>query len=221
MLIDMHNHTRPKSHDSVMSAVEFVTKAQERGLDGVCFTEHDVFWDDPDAEAVAREHNFLVVRGCEISTDAGHVLVYGLPRRMANMFRAKELRKIVDDHGALMVLAHPFRNSYYWGSQNQSRDSLEKFAEKQHELFQLVDALEAYNGCRSKFENDFCLEICERHGFGATGGSDAHSRTEVGVCATRIEAPVQGLEDLVREVRAKRSVPVYLPSAAPAESATT
>ena len=78
MLIDLHNHTWPRSHDSVLDPEDLITRAKELGLDGICLTEHDAVWNPTEAQALAEKHDFLVIPGVEISTDDGHILAYGV-----------------------------------------------------------------------------------------------------------------------------------------------
>jgi predicted metal-dependent phosphoesterase TrpH len=47
MLIDLHTHTRPLSHDSLLSPDELIEAAKAAGLDAICVTEHDFAW-EPD-----------------------------------------------------------------------------------------------------------------------------------------------------------------------------
>ena len=61
MLIDLHTHTKPLSWDSLLSADDLVAMAKRAGLDGVCLTEHDMFWDHEKAAGLCRRHNFLVI----------------------------------------------------------------------------------------------------------------------------------------------------------------
>ena len=44
MLIDLHNHTWPRSHDSVLDPSDLIERARAAGLDGICLTEHDSVW---------------------------------------------------------------------------------------------------------------------------------------------------------------------------------
>src|SRR3989304_2201581 len=52
MLIDLHTHTRPLSHDSLLTPDDLIEAAKAAGLDAVCLTEHDFTW-DPEAGAAA------------------------------------------------------------------------------------------------------------------------------------------------------------------------
>src|SRR4051812_16083006 len=109
MLIDMHCHTKVHSACSALTPEALVRAARARGLDGVCITEHDALWRLEDIERLATEMDFLVLRGIEVTTEVGHVLVYGAARFDPVMATLDELRHIVRAEGALMFLAHPSR----------------------------------------------------------------------------------------------------------------
>ncbi|MCL6646022.1 MAG: PHP domain-containing protein, partial [Dehalococcoidia bacterium] len=44
MLIDIHSHTWPRSHDSVLNPDDLIVRAKAAGLDAIVFTEHDTVW---------------------------------------------------------------------------------------------------------------------------------------------------------------------------------
>ena len=73
MLIALHTHSYPKSDDGFMGVDELIEGAKSKGLDGVCLNDHDVFWSPDEIRALTRRRNFLVLPGCEINTDTGHV----------------------------------------------------------------------------------------------------------------------------------------------------
>ncbi len=77
MLIDLHCHTK-YSHDNYLEPDDLFDRAIEMGLDGVCITEHHSYEASAPIMHRPRPHNLLVLRGLEISTDYGHLLVYGV-----------------------------------------------------------------------------------------------------------------------------------------------
>ena len=87
MLIDLHTHSYPQSDDAFMAVDELIDTARARGLDGVCLTDHDRFWSEAETRELSKKHQFLVLAGSEINTDAGHVLVFGLDKYL---FRASQ-----------------------------------------------------------------------------------------------------------------------------------
>ena len=66
MLIDLHAHTWPRSHDSVLNPDDLIVRAKAAGLDAICFTEHDTVWDHRSIEELCAKHNFLVRSAAEL-----------------------------------------------------------------------------------------------------------------------------------------------------------
>ena len=91
MLIDLHSHTWPRSHDSVLNPDDLIVRAKAAGLDAIVFTEHDTVWDQKSVEDLKDKHKFLVLAGVEISTDDGHILAFGIDKYVFGMHRAREL----------------------------------------------------------------------------------------------------------------------------------
>lgn len=203
-LIDLHTHTHPLSHDSALTPDALVDAAKSAGLDGVCLTEHDFFWDHDTAADLAKRHNFLVIPGNEVNTEFGHILVFGLERFVYGMHRLAELTQLVRETGGAMVFAHPYRRQLPFELKHEGdwSDAMARaMANKAHDF---VDAIETHNGRGSGRENDFSLEICRQAALPATAGSDSHQLSDVGVCATEFEREITGLADLIAELKAGR-----------------
>ena len=205
MLIDLHTHSYPKSDDSFMGIDELIDAAKAAGLDGICLTEHDAFWSAEETGALCRKHNFLVLPGCEINTDTGHVLVFGLDHYVFGLHKPAFLRAAVRRKGAAVVAAHPYRRRFLEGPGQQPDARAEMLARAgSDKLFQICDAIEAVNGRGSDLENSFSQDLGELLRANMTGGSDAHRPEQLGTAATRFQCPINGLEDLIRELRAGR-----------------
>ncbi|MBI4233610.1 MAG: PHP domain-containing protein [Chloroflexi bacterium] len=211
MLIDLHTHTYPKSDDSFLEPEQLIGRAREVGLDGICLTEHDGFWDAETAEALTRRFNFLVLPGCEVTTEEGHLLAFGVDRYIFGMHRASFVKELVDRAGGVLVVAHPYRRKY---REEEARDeiSYDGMVRRACEniVFPLADAVEVMNGRGSARENAFAHEIGKRFGLKGTGASDAHRWEDIGTFATEFEAPIGSLSDLIREIKGGRFRPVAL-----------
>lgn len=205
MLIDLHLHTYPKSDDSFMGADELIEAAKSNGLDGICLTEHDAFWSQEAIGALSRKHNFLVLPGCEINTDAGHLLVFGLKEYVFGFHKPAFLRTALEQNGALAIAAHPYRRRFLEDPARQPEARAEMLQRAGGDsMFKFCHAIEAVNGRGSSGENCFSRELGEQLGIKMTGGSDAHKLEQLGTAATRFERPIAGLDDLIQELREGR-----------------
>ena len=209
MIIDIHTHTFPNSDDSVMTPEELIVKAKRVGLDGVCITDHDRFWKQEDVDALARRHDYLVMAGCEVTTEEGHLLVYGLREYIFGMHRASFVKELVDEAGGAISVAHPYRRVYRKQA-HTSAAAYEEMLERacRNDAFGMTDAVEAFNGRGKAEENAFAEDVAARFGLPATAGSDAHAVEQVGTYATEFQRRVRCMEDFIAELKAGRFRPI-------------
>lgn len=215
MLIDLHSHTWPRSHDSVLNPEDLVVRAKQAGLDGICFTEHDTVWDQAAADELRAKHDFLVLAGIEISTDDGHILVFGVDKYVFGMHRSKELAKHVEKVGGVMVAAHPYRRQMPWFSKNEDEylASLEKA--RKNPAYEFVSALEIQNGRGSDKENEFSHRLADLMDMPGTAGTDSHAISDIGKSATYFDRDIRDERELIAELKAGRFHAVDLRSGKP------
>lgn len=208
MIIDLHCHTSERSDDSQASLRSLAKAARAAGLDGLCITDHDAFWPLAELIPIARESGILLVPGCEINTDAGHVLVFGLEGYRFGHHHPEALAEDVRAAGGAMVLAHPYRRTLPPGAKPGS-DRFEAALDRalENPLVQLVDAIEVTNGRGSPPQNAFAALLAERARLPGVGASDAHDAAGAGKFATQFERRVAGVGDLARELAAGRVRP--------------
>lgn len=200
MIIDLHTHTRPWSDDSELEAAELIHQAKQAGLDAICLTEHDWFWDKDALAKLNQEHDFLVLPGVEINTDDGHFLVFGIEEYSFGMHHTEYLKRMVDEAGGAMILAHPYRRNLH--REDDIGDAVEQFCEKP--FLRLLDTIEVLNGRGSERQNTFSQEVCRWLNLKGTGSSDAHSLSDIPSCATLFERNIRNVEELVTELKAGR-----------------
>ncbi len=196
MLIDMHTHTSVYSTDSNLLPHESLAQAAERGLDGVILTEHDVVWPADRTAHLAEQIGILVLPGVEVTTELGHVLVYGLDALVPRITDAKRLRAFCDEQNALMFLAHP------------ARDPGLRVPRAAMDLF---DGVEGLNGCDGPLQNQSASSRGRTRPLPPIGGSDSHALHEVGTAATEFAASIETLDDLMRALRSGDYQPAALP----------
>lgn len=194
-----------------MTLDELVLRAKETGLDGVCVTNHDRFLDGDEARRVSEAHGLLVLPGSEVTTDEGHVLVFGLTGYVFGMHRVSFLGNLVRQARGAIVAAHPYRRSYAADAPRGSeryRRMVGSAAD--NPLYGIADAVEVRNGRGSQGENEFAYDLSVELGMSGVGSSDAHRVEDIGTFATEFQRPIRDLDDLITELRAGRGRPVAL-----------
>lgn len=210
MLIDLHNHTWPRSHDSVLNPDDLIVRAKKAGLDGICFTEHDTLWDAKSLKEIQEKHDFLVLAGVEIGTDDGHILTFGIDKYVFGMHRSNELAMHVSKGDGCMVAAHPYRRQMPWYVKDEEEYQKALIRASQNPSYEFCCGLEELNGRGTEKENAFSRRLCDLMGMPGTAGTDSHSIQDIGKCATYFERRVEDERDLIRELLAGRFYPVDL-----------
>jgi len=194
-----------------MSVDELIEGSKSLGLDAICLTDHDAFWTTEQIDDLSNRHNFLIIPGCEINTEAGHVLVFGLSKYEFGMHKPEFLQACVDKAGGAMIAAHPYRRRFI-EEPAEKPGVREEMLERAggDEFFQMCQGLEALNGRGLSIQNQFSLDLGGMLSVSMTAGSDAHKVEQIGTVATEFERPVSCLADLIKELQAGRFHPVDL-----------
>ena len=201
MFIDLHVHTKPLSSDSVMDVEEAIQEAKRIGLDGLCLTEHNKVWKAEDISRLREKWDFLLLRGVEVETSEGHILVFGVHQDFEGVVPLDELRELVTREGGVMVAAHPFKGFLVFTSVRLGMDP-EQVAKRP--VFQKVDLIEGFSGRLNKDENGLAQEVGRRLGMKSTGGSDAHSLKHLGKCVTIFEKRITSEAEFLSELKMGR-----------------
>ena len=205
MVIDLHTHTSPASKCSAAPADDLIEEAKKIGLDGICFTDHNYQWDASRINELKKKHDFLVLRGNEIITDQGDILVFGFDEDIKGVIKIDDLREKVEEAGGVMIAAHPFRGFLVVGA-GQLGLTAERAMERR--LFTMVDAVEVLNGKVTDKENRLAQEVGEGLTLTLVGGSDAHEIPEVGKYATHFSVIIRDEKDLVKALKEGHCRPV-------------
>lgn len=200
MNVDLHCHT-VYSGDSRLTPRELFRKAREMGMDGVAITEHMSLDASLPAVKIAEEEGFLLFRGVEVSTDRGHLVLFGPEDDFWNLWGERDYhdgRKVLErafDIGALVIAAHPYSRRDLYAAMDEVLG------------FKGLAAIEGLNGrCRAG-ENEAAQAAAQRMGLPMTGGSDCHRLDEVAACFTVFERDVSSLSELMAAIRAGRISP--------------
>jgi len=205
MLIDLHTHTTPRSDDSYLKPDELIAQAKRAGLDAICLTEHDWFWEDGEIMELCQRHNFLVLPGVEITTEEAHLLVFGLKKYVFGMHHASFVRKLVDEAGGAIIIAHPYRRHFPIGAEPEDERYYPALTRAcQNPVFEIADAIEVLNGRGSEEENAFSIKISRELDLRGVASSDAHEISDIGSCATLFERHISNIQELITELKAGR-----------------
>jgi predicted metal-dependent phosphoesterase TrpH len=207
MILDLHTHSEA-SEDS-RAPVETYLKwlARKRDLlpiDGIVLTEHRQWNPALNYRHLEDQYGRLILRGAEVETDYGHVLVYGVNQDITRRFDftdvrlpARELIPAVTQMGGIALPCHPGRPTIGLCEHYRTKPPIEG-----------VVAVEALNGGSRRGENERVQAVIERYGYHAFGGSDSHLVSFIGICATEFDDDIHDIEDLVLALHRGRYQPV-------------
>lgn len=199
MILDLHTHSI-KSDDGrakVRNYCQWI-RTREIPVDGFVLTEHRQFDDESDYGPLADEFGLTILKGSEVETEYGHVLVFGVTEGLRQAFDFGDIRlplarviEACEAHGAVPVPCHPGRPRVGMHAH------LEEFGVPEG-----VRIVEVYNGGSRGEEDRIAQAMAEAQGYLGIGGSDAHIVSHVGRCATRFPAPVRSAGELVEALNA-------------------
>ncbi|MDA3792723.1 MAG: PHP domain-containing protein [Elusimicrobia bacterium] len=195
MKIDMHAHTSRYSLCSRLSPEDLIKTTREAGLEAVVITEHDKYW--PEKELARFREKFddkvKIFTGQEVSTAAGHVLVFGCANSFKYNIKVEDLADEVRQRGGVSFLSHPYRYadiSYF----RENRDEAER-------CYKYFDGIEVLNGNQSCEQNKFALAEYRRMNITGIAGSDAHSAEMAGRFMTEFKCDIENEKELVEALK--------------------
>ena len=182
MLIDLHIHTT-LSDCSTLRLEQIFQGASQRGLDGVCLTDHHSMAAARQIREGVQADGLLVIIGMEYSTPQGDFLLFGPFEALPHGLPASDLLSLVHHFKGVAIAAHPCR---------QTRPLDETLLRQG-----LCDLVEGDNGRNSAAENRQGAELASRYPLVLTAGSDAHREDEIGRFATCFSSPVRNRQELI------------------------
>ena len=207
--LDLHCHSvaSDDSRATVEQYLKWINVLRKRGftVDGIVLTEHRQFNFDADYSQLAAEYGVIVLKGAELDTCFGHMLVYNITPGLYQdidfgnvRMDGRELIKAARHHGGYVVPAHPGRFGI----------GLVEYME-QGEQFPGVSIVERLNAGGKPEENQRAEELCQRTGYLGTGGSDAHLASHICRVVTEFQATVSTSEQLVDALIFRRISPRF------------
>ena len=199
MIIDLHTHSI-KSDDGrakVRNYCQWI-RTREVPIDGFVLTEHRQFDGESDYSELAREFGLTILKGSEVETEYGHVLVFGVTDALQQAFDFSDIRlplarvvEACESHRAVPVPCHPGRPRVGMHAHLGELGVPEG-----------VRIVEIYNGGSREGEDEIARTMAEEQGYLGIGGSDAHIVSHVGRCATRFPAEIRNERELVEALQA-------------------
>jgi predicted metal-dependent phosphoesterase TrpH len=198
VILDLHNHSI-KSDDGRAKVENYCQwiRRRELGIDGFVLTEHRQFDRVSDYRSLQDSHGLLILKGSEVETDYGHVLVFGVNDDMLEAFdfgriglSLETVLHEVNRCGGIAVPCHPGRPRVGMCAHLGELGPVDG-----------VEVIETLNGGSRGNENDQAIALAESEGYRAIGGSDAHIVSHIGRCATRFSSEIRDEQDLVRALR--------------------
>ena len=209
-------HTIMGSIDSNLSVENAAKKIYEKGLDGVCLTEHSSIWEknNNQIEDIFNLYNLKIFRAIEISTDYGHIIAIGFDKYYSGSHNLELLRDYANKYGAFLISAHPARRLF--GKEKYQQNLLYKGKDyipsvdefSSNKLFKLVDGVEVLNGGNNLAENKYAYIAAKNNELVMTAGTDAHSESGIGLYGTRFKNEINNVQDLVFNLKNNYSEPV-------------
>lgn len=199
MILDLHAHSI-KSDDGRAKVQNYCQWIRTRNIpiDGFVLTEHRQFDNESDYGELGREYGLTILKGSEVETEYGHVLVFGVTPALQAEFDFANIRlplrqviEACERHGAVPVPCHPGR----------PRVGMHAHL-AEHGVPEGVRIVETLNGGSRDQEDSIAQAMASQYGYRGIGGSDAHIVSHIGRCATRFPHAIHNEQELVAALRA-------------------
>jgi len=191
--VDLHVHT-VYSSDSLITLEQLVFWAKRRGLSAVAVTDHNCV---EGALKMAKEKNFLVIPGTEVTSRDGHIVALNVREVIQRDLSADETVARIHAAGGIAVACHPF--ALFKGSIGKHTSG--KF-----------DAIETINASASPFKRSVrkAEEVAARFGLPRVAGTDAHYAPAIGYAYTVVDAELS-VDAVVKAIATGRCQPFGVP----------
>lgn len=199
MILDLHTHSI-KSDDGrakVRNYCQWI-RTREIPIDGFVLTEHRQYDAESDYSELAREFDLTILKGSEVETEYGHVLVFGVTEPLRRAFDFSDIRlplgrviEACEVHGAVPVPCHPGRPRVGMHAHLEALG-----------VPPGVRIVEVFNGGSREGEDGIAQAMADEQGYLGIGGSDAHIVSHVGRCATQFPASIHDERELVEALGA-------------------
>jgi hypothetical protein len=187
---DLHVHTT-YSNDSLITPKDLVYYSKKNGLNAVAVTDHDKL---EGAYKIAKETNFLVIPGMEVSSSEGHIVALNIKEPIPKGLSAIETVERIHRAGGVAVACHPFV---------RFKGCL------RNRVCETFDAIEVINARAVPYNKSVKLaqETAKRLNLSRVAGTDAHYGPQIGYGYTVIDAEDATVDAVCRAIVAGRCQP--------------
>jgi hypothetical protein len=186
---DLHIHTT-YSADSIITAKDLVFYAKKRDLTAVAITDHNQV---EGARRIAKETDFLIILGTEVSSAGGHIVGLNVQERIPRDLSPEETVDRIHAAGGVAVACHPYA---------MFKGSIGKYVTAK------FDAVEVINASAFPFNRSVkkAAELAENFKLSRVAGTDAHYGPVIGCAYTLVEAE-PNVEAILKAIVAGRCTP--------------
>ena len=201
MILDLHAHS-VKSDDGRAKVQNYCQWIKTRNIpiDGFVLTEHRQFDNESDYSDLAEKHGLTILKGAEVETEYGHVLVFGVTPALQQAFDFANIHLPLADvlaaceaHGAVAAPCHPGRKRVGMAAHLE-----------EHGVPAGVRIVEVFNGGSRGDEDAVAQSMADELGYLGIGGSDAHIVSHIGRCATEFPSAIHNEQELVAALKAEQ-----------------
>ena len=228
MLVDPHVHTAVGSGDSIISVNELIIKAKQRMIGALCVTDHNSYDGFREIQELGKIDDLVVVKGIEIDTEFGDVLIYGIDVPEIPSMDLNELVDRVHAKSGAVIIPHPFvrcdleqrtMRSYLVRYLRETSSKINAEANsieigikqlinyvqnRDPTLFSILkkaDGIEVLNPNCSLLDNWLAFALAEYLGKNMIGSSDAHIPEQVGLYATVFPSDIECEKDFIQHLK--------------------
>ena len=179
MKADMHIHTTFSS-DGRTDPYEAVEVALERGLGCIAITDHNNF---EAYDLLKDDGRLIVVPAVEVSSDAGHILAYGIDMDIPAKMSVTDTIDAIHDAGGYAFAAHPYR---WWSGLGEEVILSNPF-----------DGIEAANARSYRRDNRSAAALAKKMGCPVSAGSDSHTTRNLGEAYLELPDDLRTWEEIL------------------------
>jgi hypothetical protein len=180
---DLHVHTT-YSNDSLITPEDLVYYAKKNGLNAVAVTDHNQL---EGSYKIARETDFLVIPGMEVSSADGHIVALNVKEPIPQGLSVVETVERIHMAGGVAIACHPY--VFFKGCLKEN-------------VCSAFDAIEVINARAFPFSRSVkkAEEAAQKFKLSRVAGTDAHYGPQIGYGYTIIDAAEPTVEAIAKAI---------------------